>query len=90
MKTCNPRFGQPLQVREIQVLEGIAKGLSNAEIAKTLFLSEDTIKSHNRRLFIKLGVGDRTLAVVRAIQLGLLLCPCRQSLAARESRPVAS
>ena len=48
-----------LTAREIQVLEGMSHGRSNAEIGRDLFLSEDTVKTHARRLFKKLGASDR-------------------------------
>ncbi|NED87787.1 response regulator transcription factor, partial [Streptomyces sp. SID11233] len=52
-----------LTAREIQVLEGMSHGRSNAEIGRELFLSEDTVKTHARRLFKKLGASDRAHAV---------------------------
>jgi LuxR family maltose regulon positive regulatory protein len=54
------------------VLQLIAQGLSNSEIAKRLHLALDTVKGHNRRIFEKLGVQRRTEAVARARALGLL------------------
>lgn len=61
-----------LSQRELQVLHGMALGQSNAEIGRTLFLSEDTVKSHARRLFTKLGVHDRAQAVASGFRLGLV------------------
>jgi DNA-binding NarL/FixJ family response regulator len=55
-----------LTAREIQVLEGMSHGRSNAEIGRELFLSEDTVKTHARRLFKKLGASDRAHAVALA------------------------
>lgn len=52
-----------LTERELQVLKGMSRGQSNAEIGRELFLSEDTIKTHARRLFHKLGARDRAHAV---------------------------
>lgn len=52
-----------LTEREIQVLTGMSRGRSNSEIGKELFLSEDTVKTHARRLFRKLGAADRAQAV---------------------------
>ena len=52
-----------LTEREVQVLTGMGRGRSNAEIGKELFLSEDTVKTHARRLFRKLGAADRAQAV---------------------------
>ena len=52
-----------LSNRELQVLRGMAEGRSNQEIARELFLSEDTIKTHARKLYDKLGARDRAHAV---------------------------
>ena len=57
--------------REIEVLRLIAKGLSNADIADRLFLSEGTVRNHVSAILAKLGVSDRTQAAVIAIQHGL-------------------
>ncbi len=57
--------------REVEVLRLIARGLSNAEIAETLHLSEGTIRNHVSTLFSKLGVDDRTQAAILAIRHGL-------------------
>ena len=61
-----------LTVREEEVLRLLAEGLTNREIAHQLQLSLATVKVHVRHIIAKLGVSDRTQAVVRAIQLGLL------------------
>jgi len=58
--------------REHEVLELIAGGLSNKEIADKLFVSENTIKTHSSRLFEKLDVSRRTQAVEKAKSLGLI------------------
>ena len=58
--------------RELEVLELIAKGLSNQQIADTLFLSLSTIKTHIANLFFKLDVTRRTQAVERAKKLSLI------------------
>lgn len=58
--------------REWHVLEGMAQGMHNAEIGKQLFVSEDTIKTHARRLFRKLGARDRAHAVALGFAAGLL------------------
>ncbi len=57
--------------RETEILRLIAKGLSNAEIADRLFLSEGTVRNHVSAILAKLGVSDRTQAAVIAIQHGL-------------------
>ncbi|MEJ1229799.1 MAG: response regulator transcription factor [Galbitalea sp.] len=61
-----------LSPRETQVLGLVAAGESNPSIAATLFLSEATVKTHLLHVFEKLGVSDRTRAVTRAMELGLL------------------
>jgi DNA-binding NarL/FixJ family response regulator len=61
-----------LSAREMDVLMGLAKGRSNKEIAASLFLSEDTVKTHLKTLFIKLRVQDRTGAVITAIRQGIV------------------
>jgi DNA-binding NarL/FixJ family response regulator len=58
--------------REREVLELIARGRSNADIAAALFLSEATVKTHINRIFMKLGVRDRAQAVVAAYESGLI------------------
>jgi DNA-binding CsgD family transcriptional regulator len=58
--------------RELEILELIAKGLSNREIAGKLFVSENTIKTHTSRVFDKLGARRRTQAVQLGKELGLL------------------
>ena len=62
-----------LTQRELQVLTGMAGGKSNAQIGRDLFLSEDTIKTHARRLYRKLEVGDRAEAVAAGFRHGLVV-----------------
>lgn len=61
-----------LSPREIQVLTGVARGLTNSQLAKELFIGETTVKTHLRRSFTKLGVQDRTSAVTEALRRGLI------------------
>jgi DNA-binding NarL/FixJ family response regulator len=61
-----------LSARETEVLALVAQGLSNPAIAKQLFLSEATVKTHLLHAFEKLEVSDRTRAVTKAMELGLL------------------
>jgi DNA-binding NarL/FixJ family response regulator len=63
---------EDLTVREREVLSLIAKGMSNAEIAQALFLSEGTVKTHIKRIFYKLGLRDRTQAVIFAYDVGVV------------------
>jgi DNA-binding NarL/FixJ family response regulator len=67
-----PRRRVELTERELQVLRGMADGKSNAEIGRELFVSEDTVKTHARRLFRKLGARDRAHAVAAAFRAGLV------------------
>ena len=63
---------QAISARELEVLTLVARGASNKEIARSLHLSESTVKSHLIHLFSKLGVADRTAAVTVALERGLL------------------
>ncbi|MDQ1619454.1 MAG: hypothetical protein QOE19_2023 [Actinomycetota bacterium] len=64
-----------LTVREQQVLDLLARGWSNSVIARELTISEATVKVHLTRVYQALSVSDRTAAVVRALQLGLVASP---------------
>ena len=61
-----------LTPRQIEVLQLVARGMTNQEIAETLFLSRRTVHAHLRSIFHKLGVGHRSAATRYAVQHGLL------------------
>ena len=63
---------EALSAREIEVLELVASGTSNKEIAKRLWVSETTVKSHMLHIFDKLDVTDRTAAVTEALKRGII------------------
>jgi len=67
-----PADSPDLTERELQVLRGMSQGRSNAQIGRELFLSEDTVKTHARRLFRKLGAADRAQAVALGFRWGLV------------------
>jgi DNA-binding NarL/FixJ family response regulator len=73
LRTPVPEAG--LTPREVEVLGAVARGLSNAEIGRELFIGEATVKTHLLRVFAKLGVDDRTRAVTVAMERGLLPVP---------------
>ena len=67
-----PSLLESLTNRETEILRLMASGIGNREIAEALSLSEGTVKNHVSSIFSKLGVGDRTKAVLRAIGMGLV------------------
>jgi two-component system, NarL family, response regulator LiaR len=69
--TVRERLG--ITRRELEILELVARGMSNREIGETLFVSENTVKTHCSRAFDKLGARRRTEAVQRSRELGLFL-----------------
>ncbi|MFN8214914.1 MAG: response regulator transcription factor, partial [Candidatus Nanopelagicales bacterium] len=71
-RTAEPTPQFKLSERETQVLAGMSRGLSNGEIGRELYLSEDTIKTHARRLFRKLRAADRAQAVAVGLRAGLI------------------
>jgi DNA-binding NarL/FixJ family response regulator len=70
---------EALTSREIEVLELVARGSSNAEVAASLFISEATVKTHLLHIFGKLGVDDRTAAVVSALERGIIALSRRKA-----------
>jgi LuxR family maltose regulon positive regulatory protein len=63
---------EPLSARELEILQLIAQGLSNRQVAQQLFISPGTVKKHTANIYGKLGVHSRTQAVARARTLGIL------------------
>jgi two-component system NarL family response regulator len=64
--------GDALTVREVDVLKLLARGRSNKEIGSDLYISETTVKSHVRSVFVKLNVMSRSEAIVSASHRGLV------------------
>lgn len=64
--------GWPLSAREQEVLQLVARGATNREAARQLFVSEATVKTHLLHVYAKLGVNDRAAAVAEAFERGLL------------------
>jgi DNA-binding NarL/FixJ family response regulator len=83
-----PAF-EPLSGRETEVLSLVARGQTNADIGRALFISEATVKTHLLRAFGKLGVSDRTAAVTRAIELGMLPSPGSEAVPSTRPRDQA-
>lgn len=67
-----PHFNNKLSIREMEVLKEMVKGKTNKDIAKSLFVSEKTVKTHVSHIFNKLQVSDRTQAAIYAIENKLI------------------
>jgi DNA-binding NarL/FixJ family response regulator len=66
---------EALSSRELEILAAVARGLSNKDIGRQLYVSEATVKTHLLRIFGKLGVDDRTAAVTVALERGIIRLP---------------
>lgn len=72
-----PYPGQSLTPRELEILRGMADGLTDEEIGRLIHMARDTVKTHNKRLYVKLGAVNRAHAVAVGYRRGLpLLLPC--------------
>ena len=69
---CGEPERDKISVRELEILALVARGKSNKAVAKTLHISEATVKTHLIHTFSKLGVDDRTAAVTIALERGIL------------------
>jgi len=65
-------LAEPLSPRELEILRMVAVGASNREIAARLFITEGTVKNHITNILVKMGVGDRTQAAIKAKDCGLI------------------
>lgn len=65
-------LAEPLSPRELEILRMVAVGASNREIAARLFITEGTVKNHVTNILVKMGVGDRTQAAIKAKDCGLI------------------
>lgn len=66
------QLADPLSEREVEVLELMARGMSNKQISRTLWIGETTVKTHVSHILRKLGQADRTQAVLAAVKSGLV------------------
>ena len=95
MPTASPSPGRTLTPREREVLQQAARGLSNRQIGQELDIAEQTVKNHLSSAMRKLGLHDRTHAVVMALGEGWISIPVgpptpsasRQGASTRQSKP---
>src|SRR5439155_19803321 len=78
----------PLSRREYQVLQLVAEGLENAAIAKVLYLSVETVRTHVKSILRKLSARDRTHAVTIAFRAGILIAQPEDSPERKPGQPV--
>jgi two-component system, NarL family, response regulator LiaR len=71
-ENAEPANGEALSARELEVLQLIVDGFSNPQIAQKLYISNDTVKTHIKRILEKLSATDRTQAAVKALRQGLV------------------
>ena len=70
--SCSGANAKALTTREAEILRMMASGFSNKEIAEACFVAHGTVKNHISNILSKLGVRDRTRAVLRGLQLGVI------------------
>ena len=80
----------PLSPREVEILDNIAKGMTNKQVAYALSISEQTVKNHMSSILRKLSVNDRTQAVVYAMKQGWIRTPRIERSVATSARPRTS
>lgn len=73
------KLGDKLHYQEVRVLEGMSNGFSNKEIADRMYISGETVKTYAVSINRKLGTNNRSQAVVVAVRLGIIACPCGMS-----------
>ncbi len=83
-----PEFGESLSKREREILDCVAGGAGNKQIAAELFISQNTVKVHLRNIYVKMGVSSRTEATTQAIRLGLVAVPGAEDMVVDTAVPV--
>ncbi len=90
MTDDNKKDKSKLSKRELQVLEAVAKGMSNQEIGRELVISENTVRVHLRKIYAKLEVQSRTEATMKGLQIGIIEMPPGDDDDTESARPAAS